>query len=62
MWDGVTHAVASTEGVRQPRLEWWAAEGEQHRTYYMAVTARGLVAELVRDEATGEWGVARRLD
>lgn len=31
VWDGVTHAVESIEGVREPRLDWWAAEGEQHR-------------------------------
>lgn len=58
--DGVTHAVALIEGVRQPRLDWWAAEGEQDQTYYLVVTAGGLVAELVRDEATGERGGARR--
>jgi len=38
-----------------------AADGERRQTYRLVVTARGLVAELVRDEATGEWGVARRL-
>lgn len=62
VWDGVTHAVESIEGVREPRLDWWAAEGEQHRRYYLIVTTRGLVVELVRDEVAGEWAVARRLD
>lgn len=61
--DGVTHAVESIEAVREPRLDWWRGpEKEAHRTYFLVVTNRGMVAELVRDEVAGAWGVARRLD
>lgn len=61
--DGVTFVVDTIEEVREPRLDWWLGpEHEVHRTYYLVTTNRGMVAELVRDEVAGTWGVARRLD
>ncbi|MCC6618797.1 MAG: hypothetical protein IT341_07125 [Chloroflexi bacterium] len=59
--DGVTYVVETIEEVRAPCLDWWTAT-PAHRTYYLVTTNRGMVAELVRDEVAGTWGVARRLD
>lgn len=47
--------------VREPQTDWWTA-APVPRTYYLVTTNKGMVAELVHDETTGEWGVARRLD
>ena len=63
VWEGVTHAVESIEAVREPHLDWWhGPEREAHRTYFLVVTNRGMVAEVFRDEVAGEWFVGRRLD
>lgn len=61
--DGVTYVVETIEEVRAPRLDWWLGpEHEAHRMYYLVTTNRGMVAELVRDEVAGTWGMARRFD
>lgn len=59
--DGVTLVVDTIEEVREPNLDWWT-EAPAHRTYYLVTTNRGMVAELVRDEVAGTWGMARRFD
>ncbi|MBK6770527.1 MAG: hypothetical protein IPG72_16235 [Ardenticatenales bacterium] len=59
--DGVTYVVETIEEVRAPDLDWWTAMPAK-RMYYLVTTNRGMVAELVHDETSGEWGVARRLD
>ncbi len=59
--DGVMYVVDTIEEVRAPNLDWWTA-APANRTYYLVITNKGMVAEIVRDETTGTWGIARRLD
>lgn len=75
-WQGETHLVKSIEEVREPKLEWWAATGEVHRTYFLLVTGDGMICEVYRDELAaaeaasdgagqapgGVWGLARVWD
>lgn len=61
--EGVTYVVDTIEEVRAPRLDWWLGpELEVNRMYFLVTTNRGMVAELVRDEVAGTWGMARRFD
>lgn len=57
----MTYVVDTIEEVREPNLDWWT-ESPANRTYYLVITNKGMVAEIVRDETNGTWGVARRLD
>lgn len=59
--DGVTYVVDTIEEVRAPDLDWWTATPAK-RMYFLVTTNRGMVAELVRDEVAGTWGMARRYD
>ena len=62
VWLGETHAIQSVEDICEPHLDWWSAEGEVHRMYYLVVTERNLICEIYRDLVTGDWRMSRVFD
>ena len=61
-WHGETHVIQSVEDIQEPRLDWWAPDGEIHRLYYLVVTHRGLICEICHDLVDDAWRLSRSYD
>lgn len=61
-WRGRLHRVQQIVQSWEISTDWWESDGEIERTYHALITHAGLLCVVYRDDASGNWFLAKTYD
>jgi hypothetical protein len=62
VWQGIPHHICEVCNRWRVHTRWWVPGGSVWREYVKVTTDTGLLCQLYRDPAGGEWYLARLYD